>query len=231
MRRIWGLLLALALFAVAIGGAWWLLARASWRPPASIKPALPEIAAMSGFEMPQGRHALERPILWSSRAPVEAAEATPEAAPESEIAQLRLMAVLESGGQRVALLQRPDRSVLKLNSAAPEGDWRLDSFDGLVAVFVSGTGQRVERPLERTGATPAAARPGPSAGAPSRPAPGAAVQARQATAGERPAPHPRAAVPAPSHGMNLSQPAPTGPPRSQPPASPSRPGAAAPAGV
>lgn len=159
MKRNWTLLLALAAFAIAASLTWWLMARTSWHPPSPIKPALPDIAVQTGFEGAIVKSALQKPLLWSSRAPVEERDEAGESAPKSEIDQFQLVAVLESGGQRVALLQRPDRSVLKIDSAAPEGDWQLDSFDGAVAVFVSNAGQRVERPLERTAAAPS---PGPS---------------------------------------------------------------------
>ena len=157
MRRAGTLLMVVGAVAVVIGIAGWLLGRARWQPPAPVKPALPEIAVVQASPTALGQHALKSPLFWSSRAPVEAGEASAEpAAAESEMAQLRLMAVLESGGQRVALLQRPDRTVLKLDSAQPEGEWRLESFDGLVAVLVSTKGQRVERVLERTNAAPVA---------------------------------------------------------------------------
>ena len=152
MKRTWTALLAVAVLAVAAGVVWWWLGRSAWHPPASIKPALPDIALPQDGVPPQVKNALEKPLLWSSRAPVEAAEAESSKAPESELSQLRLMAVLESAGQRVALLQRPDRTVLKLNSSDPESGWRLESFDGAVAQFVSRSGQRIERPLERVGA-------------------------------------------------------------------------------
>ena len=239
MKRTWGGLLALGVLAVAISVVWWIWARASWRPPAPIKPALPDIASITGFDALQAKSALEKPLLWSSRAPVEEIDAASQAAPESEISQLRLMAVLETGGQRVALLQRPDQSVLKLDSAHPEGDWRLDSFDGLVAVFVSGAGQRVERPLERAGAAPAG-RPGapPGASAPARTGPGASAggqtPARPAATDSRTGAPSQAAGPnaAPnSYGLHPPRPAPAGSPPSPPPASPPGPSANARAGA
>lgn len=172
MRRTWGLLWGLAALAVVAGGVWWALGRSAWRPPTPVKPALPAIALASEGGGAQIRNALQKPLFWSSRTPPEVlSDAAPSAEPESELAQMRLMAVLESAGQRVALLQRPDQSVLKLDSASPEGDWGLQSFDGLVAVFVSRTGQRVERPLEGGGAASAAPKrgaPNSSAGSGSR---------------------------------------------------------------
>ena len=105
MKRTWTALLAVAVLAVAAGVVWWWLGRSAWHPPASIKPALPDIALPQDGVPPQVKNALEKPLLWSSRAPVEAAEAESSKAPESELSQLRLMAVLESAGQRVALVK------------------------------------------------------------------------------------------------------------------------------
>ena len=234
MKRTWGTLLTVAVLALAIGLVWWFVARSSWRPPASIKPALPQIGSMDGFAAPAGREALQKPLLWSSRAPVEEVETVAVAAEESELAQLRLMAVLESGGQRIALLQRPDRSVLKVNSSTTEGEWRLDSFDGLMAVFVSGTGQRVERPLERV-ATAA-----PNSTGPARP-PRAAQSGRPAptqpspavVSGGRPGMAPTGALPPPpAPGFHSPRPVPPpSVPRSSSPATPAGAGASAPAAV
>lgn len=236
MKRTWGFLLILAALALVASAAWWLFARSGWRPPTPIKPALPDIAVMTGFDAPQGRVAYEHPLMWSSRAPVEVAEATPEAAPESEIAQLRLMAVLESGGQRVALLQRPDRSVLKIDSAYPEGDWRLDTFDGLVAVFISGAGQRVERPLERAAAATAPARSGGPVGAPPSGGPGGVssnpnIPNPGRPSAARPNEGPRRVPQASDSARPPSSPTPAVPSRSQPPAAPSGAGTFVPAGT
>ena len=240
MKRAWLILMALAAFAIVASVAWWLVARSSWRPPVPIKPALPESIAMGDFAAPQSKHTLEMPLFWSSRAPVEEGEMKADAAPASEIAELRLMAIFESGGQRVALLQRPDRSVLKLDSANPEGDWRLDAFDGLVATFVSTSGQRVERPLERVGATAAA--PAARPVAPPRGGPGAAGGSQPpgaAAGGIRPEARPRPAVPAPasSGGLHPAKPAPAAgasssqSPPASPPGTPPGVDASAPAGT
>lgn len=150
MTRAVKLLTAVALIAVAVGILGWLVGRTAWQPPAPIKPALPAVAALQATRGSADQSALQKPLFWSTKAPAEAVEkAGDPAAVESEMAQMRLMAVLESGGHRVALLQRPDRTVLKLDSAESEEDWRLESFDGAVAVLASKNGQRIERPLEK----------------------------------------------------------------------------------
>ncbi|MBI3103017.1 MAG: hypothetical protein HYY98_15920 [Burkholderiales bacterium] len=63
-----------------------------------------------------------------------------------ELLQSRLMAVFESGKERVAVLQRQDGSVFKIGAVTEP--WKLQSFDGRKAYFVAADGQRVERPLE-----------------------------------------------------------------------------------
>ena len=164
MKRLWTLLFALAVLALTAGVLWWLLGRSTWRPPAPMRPSIPEVAPLPVVSGAQGTNARLKPLFWSSRSPVEVSEAAPN--PDvaiSEMSQMRLMAVIESGGQRVALLQRPDRSILKIDSALPEGEWRLESFDGAVAILVSAGGERVERPLDQapkpTGGLPAPGRP------------------------------------------------------------------------
>ncbi|MEZ5718454.1 MAG: hypothetical protein R3E55_08370 [Burkholderiaceae bacterium] len=46
----------------------------------------------------------------------------------------------------MAILQRPDGSPLKITTESTP--WRIESFDGRKAVFVSADAQRIERPLE-----------------------------------------------------------------------------------
>ncbi|RQO82559.1 hypothetical protein DBV10_08895 [Acidovorax sp. FJL06] len=75
--------------------------------------------------------------------------------------QSRLTAVLESGGERVAILQRADGSTLKITAATQP--WRIVSFDGRKAVFASADEGQVERPLEAGSPAVAPARPGPIA--------------------------------------------------------------------
>lgn len=220
MNRAVKLLTAVALIAIAVGVLGWLVGRTAWQPPAPIKPALPEVVvALQATRGPASQGALQKPLFWSTRAPAEAVKKASEpAAVESEMAQMRLMAVLESGGHRVALLQRPDRTVLKLDSAESKEDWRLESFDGVMAVLVSKDGQRIERLLERA----------PS-GAPTPNAPGArnrAVPGGSANDQGRPPIGPPPAspgTPAPaSGGVRPAQPGTSSPPR--PPAA-SSPGA------
>ena len=219
MRRIGPLLGALVILAVLAAAAWWLIGRSAWRPPVPIKPALPDIPALQvGPIGGSGKSATQQPLLWSSRVPVEASSANEEQPQESEMSQLRLMAVLESAGRRVALLQRPDRTVLKIDTAQPEGKWRLDSFDGLVAVFVSETGQRAERQLEKVasvaGRNPPVGAPAPT-GSPRRaPAPGARSDGGPTGQASSARPPPGALPPPPAGAANLPQrsPSPASPP-------------------
>ena len=188
MKRMAIILVFVAVVAVLVGIAWWVVGRSAWQPPAPVRPALPEIAQTEPVSAAGGKAALEAPLFWTSRAPVESGEVKVEVAPESEMSRMRLMAVLESGGQRVALLQRPDRSVLKLDSAESSQDWRLESFDGVTAVFVSRDGQRVERSLEKTpGSATAPPRSQPAVGgAAARPAPIGSVPRDRPLSASRP---------------------------------------------
>ena len=189
MKRMAIILVFVAVVAVLVGIAWWVVGRSAWQPPAPVRPALPEIAQTEPVSAAGGKAALEAPLFWTSRAPVESGEVKVEVAPESEMSRMRLMAVLESGGQRVALLQRADRSVLKLDSAEPNPDWRLESFDGVTAVFVSRDGQRVERPLEKTpgsSTTPPRSKPAVGRSAAARPAPSRSVPRDRPLSAARP---------------------------------------------
>lgn len=186
MRRFWFVVLGLACAGWALDAYWWSQVRASWHPPAAVPPALPELAGLPPISANPARQALARPLLWSSRRPVPAAAQAGTAGAGQELGQARLMAVLESGTRRIALLRRPDGSLLGIGTEASPGPWRLERFDGHVAVFVGADGARVERPLERAEA-PAASPRAPAAA----PAPRPPARAADAP----PAPHAPAARP------------------------------------
>ncbi|WP_255577456.1 MULTISPECIES: hypothetical protein [unclassified Acidovorax] len=103
----------------------------------------------------RAKQAVERPLLWASRRPVAVEEKKTSLV--TELLQARLTAVFESGKERVAILQRPDGSTLKITGETKP--WRVESFDGRKALFVSADDQRVERPLEAGSA--AAVKAGP----------------------------------------------------------------------
>jgi len=96
------------------------------------------------------RQARERPVLWASRRPPQVVETKKDEAADV-LSQSRLMAVLESGPARVAMLQQPDGKKLKLTTETKP--WSIESFDGRKAVFLSTDNRRIERLLE-AGATP-----------------------------------------------------------------------------
>lgn len=190
MKRNSLILPVLAVLALLISLLWWFWGRTAWRPPPALKPDLPPALALAPPPPASTVQARERPLMWSSRRPAEAkTEEEPADKPSETVNELstsRLMAVLESGVHNVALLQKPDGSVLKISSRDPDGGaWKLDSFDGVTAQFIASNGERVERTLEKqagaasaaraTGArafpqqTPAAGRLTPAV--PSRPAP------------------------------------------------------------
>jgi len=150
--------------AAALGASayWWHTQKDAWTPPAPRKPDLPKVEAMPKPPRTTVRQAQERPLLWTSRRAVKADDKKGKQA--KELTESRLMAVLESGKERVALLQRANGTPLKITTETKP--WHIESFDGRKAVFVSADGQRIERPLEAGKApapTPAPARKPPAA--------------------------------------------------------------------
>lgn len=156
MIKSWYLAPVFAAVAVAASGYWWSVEKNRWAPPSPRKPDLPRVEAMPPVVKVRATQAVERPLLWAARRPVAVDEK--KSSLVTELMQSRLTAVLESGGDRVAILQKADGSTLKItNETRP---WRIESFDGRRAMFVSADDQRVERPLEPGAA--ASARPGPA---------------------------------------------------------------------
>lgn len=158
MMRVW-LIAPLLALAALLGSAYgWKTKKDAWQPPAPKVPQLPPLPTLPQPTVPSTKFAVERPLFWSSRRPVPVVD-TKKSGLEQELMQSRLMAVFESGAERVAVLRRQDGSVLKITATSTP--WRIEVFDGRGAVFVSSDGQRVGRPLE-AGNVP------PSAGAPVR---------------------------------------------------------------
>jgi hypothetical protein len=156
MIKPWHLLPVLAASALAASAYWWHAEKDRWTPPVPLKPDLPKVEPLPQHERVRARQALERPVLWTSRRPVEVDDKKNSQA--REITQSRLTAVFESGPERVAILQRADGSTLKVTSDSKP--WRIESFDGRKATFVSADDGRVVRPLE-AGNPPAAKTPPP----------------------------------------------------------------------
>ena len=157
MIKSWYMAPVLGIVAVAASAYWWDAEKDRWSPPPPLKPDLPTVEPMPPAVRVHARQALEHPLLWTSRRPVAVDDKKSSMA--NELMQARLTAVLESGKDRVAILQRTDGSTLKITGETKP--WRVESFDGRKALFLSADNQRVERPLEA--GTPAAAtnaRPG-----------------------------------------------------------------------
>lgn len=146
----WLLAPVLAALALGVSGYWWHTQRATWSPPPARTPDLPVFEPIPGARAAVIRHAQERPVLWVSRRPPQVDEKKKDEAADA-LSQSRLMAVVESGSQRVAMLQQPDGSKLKITTETKP--WRIESFDGRKAQFVSADGRRIERLLE-AGAPP-----------------------------------------------------------------------------
>jgi hypothetical protein len=155
MIKSWYLAPVVAALAVVASAYWWQAEKSRWSPPPPRKPDLPRVEAMPAAPRIRAMQAVERPLFWAARRPVAVDEKKSNLV--SELMQSRLTAVFESGGDRVAILQKVDGTTLKItNETKP---WRIDSFDGRKALFVSADDQRVERPLEAGAA--ASARPAP----------------------------------------------------------------------
>lgn len=156
MTKPWQVAPWLALAALAASGWWWQAGKDAWRAPPARKPELPLVADIPAPPVLRAQQALERPLLWTSRRPTGAGD--PKGGFAQELMESRLTAVFASGKNQLAVLQRKDGSSLKLGTDSKP--WRIESFDGRKAVFVSADQQRVERLLER------APGPGPKPGLP-----------------------------------------------------------------
>ncbi|WP_255591266.1 MULTISPECIES: hypothetical protein [unclassified Acidovorax] len=144
MIKPWHLGPVLAVAALAASAYWWHNEKDRWSPPPPRKPDLPKVEPMPEPISVRAKQAVERPLFWTSRRPVVVDEKKTSLV--TELTQSRLTAVLESGLQRVAILQRADGTTLKITGETKP--WRIESFDGRNAVFLSADDQRVERPLE-----------------------------------------------------------------------------------
>ena len=156
MTKPWQLAPWLAVAALAASASWWQTGKDAWRAPAARMPELPVVAELPSPPVFHAQQALERPLLWTSRRPTGAGD--PKGGMAQELMESRLTAVFTSGKDQLAVLQRKDGSTLKLG--ADSKPWRIESFDGRKAVFVSADQQRVERLLEHApGPEPKPAQP------------------------------------------------------------------------
>ncbi len=144
MIKLWYVGPVLGAVAVAASAYWWNAEKERWTPPQARKPDLPKVEPMPPAIKIRAKQAVDAPLLWASRRPVVVDEKKTSLV--TELLQARLSAVFESGKERVAILQRPDGSTLKITGETKP--WRVESFDGRKALFVSADDQRVERPLE-----------------------------------------------------------------------------------
>ncbi|WP_461161010.1 hypothetical protein [Simplicispira piscis] len=144
MIKPWFLVPVLAVSALVGSAYWWHTEKNTWIPPTARRPELPRLETMPQMPVIRAVHAVQRPVFWTSRRPVDTA--VPKKDLGNELTQSRLTLVLESGSTRVAILRRQDGSILKITTDTQP--WRIESFDGRNAVFVSADAQRIERPLE-----------------------------------------------------------------------------------
>lgn len=144
MTKPWQLAPGLALAALAVSGWWWQTGKDAWQAPSARQPELPAVTELAPPPVFRSQQALERPLLWTSRRPTGTGD--PKGGFAQELMESRLTAVFASGKSQLAVLQRKDGSSLKLGTDSKP--WRIESFDGRKAVFVSADQQRVERLLE-----------------------------------------------------------------------------------
>ena len=165
MRKIGLAVFLLAVAIVLASVLVWLRQRNAWQPPPPLKPELPLAMELPALANPPLAAALAQPLFWPSRRPNPVAPAAGKG-PKDELDDAQLTAVLQAGPHRIALLRQKDGSPLKVSDNSRP--WRIESFDGRKAIFVSNRGQRAERLLEATGAAGAVG--AANGGSPSAPA-------------------------------------------------------------
>ena len=146
MKKPWIVVPMLAAAALVASAYWWKTHQNDWSPPLPRQPDLPQYIPMASPSSVSTVQALARPLLWTNRRPVESKNESQKNQQEQELAQSRLLAVLESWGDRIALLQHANGTLLKLTSESKP--WRLESFDGRRAIFFSDEAKRSELFLE-----------------------------------------------------------------------------------
>lgn len=141
-----------------------LLALLWWHPVvqwALPEPALPAVdqvhLTVDATPASAAATARARPLFWSSRRPPPPPEAgSAQAVP---LAQAKLLAVLEGGAQRIAIVRFPDGHTARIATTPGADGWRLTAFDGRTARFERPGGGTVALRLE---AAPAAAAKSPA---------------------------------------------------------------------
>lgn len=143
MMRLWLLWPLLAASSLIGSAAWWDAEKNIWVSPA---PLIPEVSRIPDMPLPpavQVPVSRERPVFWSSRRVLKVV--VKDTRQIDELSQARLLSVVQSGSQQIALLRKKDGSLLKFTSETEP--WRLISFDGRLATFVGADGQRLDIPL------------------------------------------------------------------------------------
>jgi hypothetical protein len=142
--RFWILIGLLLAGLAGYGQYWWFRDHALWSPPPAKLPAVNPVQPLSADAALSIAAALERPVLWSSRRPPVIRKQDDRVV--DEINKSLLLAVLQSGDQLIALLRAPNGRLLKYSSQSQP--WRLESFDGRQASFVTAEGQHATLALQ-----------------------------------------------------------------------------------
>lgn len=142
--KFWAFTALVLAACIGYGQYWWFRDHALWVPPPTKLPAVDPVQPLPADAGASISAAMERPILWSTRRPPVIKKQDDRVV--DEINKSSLLAVLQSGPQQIALLRAPDGRLIKYSSQTQP--WRLESFDGRQASFVTAEGQRATRALQ-----------------------------------------------------------------------------------
>lgn len=145
MIRYWLLLPVLAVLGLVGSALWWDAGKDWWHAPLAKVPDIQIVELVPMVSTATPLVALERPVFWSSRR-VKKPEPVKDTRQVDELSQARLLSVVQSGKQLVALLRRKDGTLAKYSHETQP--WHVESFDGRTATFVATDGQKVGLPLE-----------------------------------------------------------------------------------
>jgi hypothetical protein len=142
--KFWLTVCGLIIACLGAAAQWWQRDHTWWRAPAAKRPDVPVVTQLPAEPPPALAEAIARPLLWSVRRPPRAR--TQEDRLLEELNRSNLLAVVQSGPRRIALLKGPDGDVRRYDDQSHP--WRLEAFNGREGTFVGPDGQRVVRPLQ-----------------------------------------------------------------------------------
>lgn len=140
MIRYW-LLVPLFAFSTFAGSVywWWSVRGDWWVPPPARLPDVPSANVINPPSTLPPTAALDRPLLWSSRR-YKSPPTQQDARLADEMAQARLLSVVQSGLTIIAVIRKKDGTVMRYTQNSEP--WRIHSFDGRTATMVAADGQQ-----------------------------------------------------------------------------------------